>query len=58
MVDDVVWVRVLNPTLEEKKVDKNARIGCAKNIEKFQEYNKIALTIMENIGMDLISRNI
>ena len=34
MVDDVVWVRVLNPTLEPKKVWKNARIACAENIEK------------------------
>ena len=34
MVDDVVWVRVLNPTLEPKKVYKNARIACAENIEK------------------------
>ena len=33
-VDDVVWVRVLNPTLEPKKVYKNARIACAENIEK------------------------
>ena len=35
MVDDVVWVRVLNPTLEPKEVYKNARIACAENIEKF-----------------------
>ena len=34
-VDDDVWVRVLNPTLEQKKVYKNARIACAENIEKF-----------------------
>ena len=40
MVDDVVWVRVLNPELEPKKVagirirNKNARIACAENIEK------------------------
>ena len=34
MVDDVVWVRVLNPTLEPKKVYKNARIAFAENIEK------------------------
>ena len=34
MVDDVVWVRVLNPTLEPNKVYKNARIACAENIEK------------------------
>ena len=34
MVDDVVWVRVLNPTLEPKKVYKNARIAGAENIEK------------------------
>ena len=33
MVDDVEWVRVLNPTLEPKKVYKNARIACAENIE-------------------------
>ena len=34
MVDDVVWVRALNPTLESKKVYKNARFACAENIEK------------------------
>ena len=34
MVDDVVWVRVLNPTLEPKKVYENARIACEENIEK------------------------
>ena len=34
MVDDVVWVRVLNPTLEPKRVYKNVRIACAENIEK------------------------
>ena len=34
MVDDVVWVRVLNPTLEPKKVYKNERIAFAENIEK------------------------
>ena len=34
MVDDVVWVRVLNPTLEPKKVYKNARIACKEKIEK------------------------
>ena len=34
MVDDVVWVRVLNPTLEPKKVYKKARIECPENIEK------------------------
>ena len=40
MVDDVVWVRVLNPEIEPKKVaririrNKNARIACAENVEK------------------------
>ena len=34
MVDDVVWVRVLNSTLEPKKVYKNARIACAEKIQK------------------------
>ena len=34
MVDDVVWFRVLNPTLEPKKVYKIARIAGAENIEK------------------------
>ena len=34
MVDDVVWVRVLIPTLEPMKVYKNARISCAENVEK------------------------
>ena len=54
MVDDVVWVWVLNPTLEPKKVYKNARIAFAENIESFLLYNKITLTIMENKGMNLI----
>ena len=34
MVDDVVWVRVLNPALKLKKVYKNVRITSAENIEK------------------------
>ena len=34
MVDDVLWVRVLNPTLEPQKVYKNARVACAEKIEK------------------------
>ena len=34
MVDDVVWVRVLNPTVEQKKIYKNARIAFAENTEK------------------------
>ena len=34
MVDDVVWVGGLNPTLEPKKVYKKARIACPENIEK------------------------
>ena len=34
MVDDVVRVRVLNLTLEPKKVYKYARIACSENIEK------------------------
>ena len=34
MVDNVVWVEFLNPTLETKKVYKNARIACAENVEK------------------------
>ena len=34
MVDDVAWVRVPNPTLEPKKIYKNARIACGENIEK------------------------
>ena len=34
MVDVVVWVQALNPTLESKKVYRNARIACAENIEK------------------------
>ena len=34
MIDNVGWVRVLNPTLEPKKIHKNARIACAENIEK------------------------
>ena len=35
MVDDVVWVRVLNNTLEPEKVYKNAKIACSENIENF-----------------------
>ena len=34
MVDDVVWVRVLNPTVGQKKVYKNARLSFAENTEK------------------------
>ena len=34
MVDDVVWVRVLSPTLEPKRIYKNARTACAENISK------------------------
>ena len=34
MVDDVVWVRVLNPTVQQRKVYKNARIAFAENTEK------------------------
>ena len=34
MVADVVWVRVLNPTVEQKKFYKNARIAFAENTEK------------------------
>ena len=42
MVDDVVWVRVLNSTVEQKKVYKNARIAFAENTEKIsrtQQHN-------------------
>ena len=34
MADDGVCVRVLNPTSDQAKVYKNARIACAENIEK------------------------
>ena len=34
MIDDVVWVRVLNPILEPQKVYKNATIACVENIVK------------------------
>ena len=34
MVDDLLWVRVLNPTVEQKKVYKNAKIAFAENTEK------------------------
>ena len=34
MVDGVVWVRVLKPTVEQKKIYKNARIAFAENTEK------------------------
>ena len=33
MVDDVVWLQVLSPTLEPNKIYKNPRIACAENIE-------------------------
>ena len=34
MIDDVVWVRILNPILEPQKVYKNATIACVENTEK------------------------
>ena len=37
MVDDVVWVRVLNPTLEPKKVYRNARI--IEKVSRVQQNN-------------------
>ena len=43
MVDDAVWVRVLNPTLEEKKVYKNCK--KTENIAK----NKKTLQKAENV---------
>ena len=46
MVDDVVWVQVLNPTLEQKKIYKNEKSHMRKN---FQEYSKVTLTIKQNI---------
>ena len=44
MIDDVVWVRLLNPILEPQKVYKNATTACVENIEKFQKYNKLTLS--------------
>ena len=40
MVDDVVWVRVLNTTLKHRKIYKNARIVCEENIEKISRIYK------------------
>ena len=37
MVDDVVWIRVLNTTLEQKKVYKKSRLACAENFEKISK---------------------
>ena len=41
MVDEVVWVRVLNPTLAPKKFYKIARIACTENIEKISKVQQI-----------------
>ena len=41
MVDDVVWVRVTNPTLKPKKVYKNARTTCLGNFEKISRIQQI-----------------
>ena len=54
-VDDVVWVRVLCPTLEPKKVYKNAQVR--KTMKKFKEYNKMTLTLKQNIEMNLNLRS-
>ena len=54
LVDAIVWV--LNPTLEQKKAYKNARIASAENIEKVSKIQKITLTIVQNIEMNLILR--
>ena len=40
MVDDVVWVRVLNPTVEQKKIYKNAGIAFAENTEKISRIHQ------------------
>ena len=57
MVDDVVWVRVLNPKLEPKKVYRNARIECAENIEKISRVQQNNPDNKKSIGMNLILRN-
>ena len=54
LVDAIVWV--LNPTLEQKKAYKNARIASAEIIEKVSKIQKITLTILQNIEMNLILR--
>ena len=46
IVDDVVWVRVLNPTLQQKIFYKNATVTCAENIEKV---SRIQPNIPDNI---------
>ena len=58
IVDDVIWVPVLNSTLEPKKIKKKMREShVRKTLKKFQEYNKITLTIIKSIGMNFILRN-
>ena len=58
MVDDVVWVRVLKPTLEPKKITKMRESHVRKTLKKFQVYNKMTLTIIKKcIMMNLILRN-
>ena len=46
MVDQVVWVRVLNPTLEHRKIFKNAKNVCSENREKY--YSRIQQSSPEN----------
>ena len=57
MVDDVVWARALNPTLESKKVYKNARIACAENIEKISRVQQNNQDNNKKHETNLISRN-
>ena len=54
MVDDVVRVRVLISTLELGKFTKMPESHVRKTLKKFQENNKITLTIIQNIESNLI----
>ena len=56
MVDDVVWVRVLNPKLELKKVYKNARIACAENIEAISRLQQDTI-ILTKIHLTIIQKH-
>ena len=47
MVDDVIWVWILNPTLEQKKIYKKMPESHVwKTLKAFHEFKKITLTII------------
>ena len=54
MVDDVVWIRVQNPTLEQKNVYKIARIAFAENIEKISKMQQNKMTLIQSIEINFI----